>query len=385
MAARRRQHIYSALSPTTRLYRRTLLRRRPSPPRAFACLPPLLGSATAPPPLPRALGTMMVNPLPSFTHTYGRGGSGAPMQAYGQPSQPSPDSFSRLGAPPSQLPPQQRPLSAQQHPSYAQQSLPSYYSESAYGAPSPLEPPQHGAHSIHYPIPHQLSSAQSAYPPSPRASMYAPAPYASSPYSSHYPPPPSGHGEPTHSPASHSQQLPPLHMHHMRQATAQAAPPSAHPGMAPQYYGGPSQPVHAQQPHIYSVASIAQPSLMNHAGSVATAMSEVSAHKPAKEIKRRTKTGCLTCRKRRIKCDERHPVCFNCSKSKRVCLGYDPSSKSQKSGKRDDGLPSESPGIAAPQIPVTSVVTSSVAPASSKPSSDQDTKRIKIDSLLSGS
>ena len=50
-----------------------------------------------------------------------------------------------------------------------------------------------------------------------------------------------------------------------------------------------------------------------------------------KEIKRRTKTGCLTCRKRRIKCDEGHPACRNCQKSKRECLGYDPIFKSQAS------------------------------------------------------
>lgn len=48
-----------------------------------------------------------------------------------------------------------------------------------------------------------------------------------------------------------------------------------------------------------------------------------------KEIKRRTKTGCLTCRKRRIKCDEAHPSCKNCAKSKRDCLGYDPIFKAQ--------------------------------------------------------
>lgn len=45
---------------------------------------------------------------------------------------------------------------------------------------------------------------------------------------------------------------------------------------------------------------------------------------PKKEIKRRTKTGCLTCRKRRIKCDESQPTCNNCKKSKRDCAGYDP-------------------------------------------------------------
>lgn len=50
-----------------------------------------------------------------------------------------------------------------------------------------------------------------------------------------------------------------------------------------------------------------------------------------KEVKRRTKTGCLTCRKRRIKCDEGHPTCRNCQKSKRECAGYDPIFKAQSS------------------------------------------------------
>ncbi|KAI1497701.1 hypothetical protein F5X99DRAFT_357250 [Biscogniauxia marginata] len=39
-------------------------------------------------------------------------------------------------------------------------------------------------------------------------------------------------------------------------------------------------------------------------------------------IRKRTKTGCLTCRKRRIKCDEGRPTCNNCLKSKRQCDGY---------------------------------------------------------------
>ncbi|KAK4244990.1 fungal transcriptional regulatory-like protein [Corynascus novoguineensis] len=38
--------------------------------------------------------------------------------------------------------------------------------------------------------------------------------------------------------------------------------------------------------------------------------------------KKRTKTGCLTCRRRRIKCDEGKPTCNNCIKSKRDCEGY---------------------------------------------------------------
>ncbi|KAE8377644.1 hypothetical protein BDV26DRAFT_206714 [Aspergillus bertholletiae] len=44
---------------------------------------------------------------------------------------------------------------------------------------------------------------------------------------------------------------------------------------------------------------------------------------PAQKVpKRRTKTGCLTCRQRRIKCGEEKPVCKNCIKSKRECKGY---------------------------------------------------------------
>ncbi|KAK3318369.1 fungal transcriptional regulatory-like protein [Apodospora peruviana] len=39
-------------------------------------------------------------------------------------------------------------------------------------------------------------------------------------------------------------------------------------------------------------------------------------------VRKRTKTGCLTCRRRRIKCDEGKPTCGNCIKSKRQCDGY---------------------------------------------------------------
>ncbi|KAB8244077.1 hypothetical protein BDV35DRAFT_395241 [Aspergillus flavus] len=50
-----------------------------------------------------------------------------------------------------------------------------------------------------------------------------------------------------------------------------------------------------------------------------TALDDVPAQKVPK---RRTKTGCLTCRQRRIKCGEEKPVCKNCVKSKRECKGY---------------------------------------------------------------
>jgi len=42
----------------------------------------------------------------------------------------------------------------------------------------------------------------------------------------------------------------------------------------------------------------------------------------ATKMRKRTKTGCLTCRKRRIKCGEERPTCANCIKSKRQCEGY---------------------------------------------------------------
>ncbi|KAH9876829.1 hypothetical protein IAQ61_002190 [Plenodomus lingam] len=40
------------------------------------------------------------------------------------------------------------------------------------------------------------------------------------------------------------------------------------------------------------------------------------------KMRKRTKTGCLTCRKRRIKCGEERPTCGNCIKSRRQCEGY---------------------------------------------------------------
>ena len=55
-------------------------------------------------------------------------------------------------------------------------------------------------------------------------------------------------------------------------------------------------------------------------------------------IKRRTRTGCLTCRKRRIKCDETKPTCYNCDRSKKVCLGYENLSQLHSKKKRDSSV-----------------------------------------------
>ncbi|KAH6611287.1 hypothetical protein Trco_001307 [Trichoderma cornu-damae] len=43
-----------------------------------------------------------------------------------------------------------------------------------------------------------------------------------------------------------------------------------------------------------------------------------------REIKRRTRTGCLTCRARRVKCDERKPTRNRCTAANVECAGYAP-------------------------------------------------------------
>ncbi|KAI9774651.1 MAG: hypothetical protein M1840_002900 [Geoglossum simile] len=60
----------------------------------------------------------------------------------------------------------------------------------------------------------------------------------------------------------------------------------------------------------------------NAPSSESMAIAEAPAGKLPKNSRTRTKTGCLTCRKRRIKCGEERPRCSNCVKSKRNCEGY---------------------------------------------------------------
>ncbi|CRK24218.1 hypothetical protein BN1708_013886 [Verticillium longisporum] len=47
-----------------------------------------------------------------------------------------------------------------------------------------------------------------------------------------------------------------------------------------------------------------------------------SAINAGKVTKGRSKTGCITCRKRKKKCDEAKPRCMNCEKNAVVCEGY---------------------------------------------------------------
>ncbi|KAI2626263.1 hypothetical protein GGS21DRAFT_530787 [Xylaria nigripes] len=101
------------------------------------------------------------------------------------------------------------------------------------------------------------------------------------------------------------------------------------PGQQPLSYYGQQVPIGSMAAHPYaglSQEALGQRYILPPGGPGAV----LTGGRHKKEIKRRTKTGCLTCRKRRIKCDELHPTCKNCQKSKRECLGYDPIFKNQQ-------------------------------------------------------
>ncbi|KAF2201212.1 hypothetical protein GQ43DRAFT_431835 [Delitschia confertaspora ATCC 74209] len=49
----------------------------------------------------------------------------------------------------------------------------------------------------------------------------------------------------------------------------------------------------------------------------------------------RCKTGCQTCRKRKKKCDERKPTCFQCQKNNVVCEGYAPKERWRSGRERE--------------------------------------------------
>ncbi|KAK3906293.1 hypothetical protein C8A05DRAFT_11950 [Staphylotrichum tortipilum] len=67
---------------------------------------------------------------------------------------------------------------------------------------------------------------------------------------------------------------------------------------------------------------------------------------------RRTRSGCYTCRSRRVKCDETHPICERCRKGKRECIYPEPpppkgsggSSAKDSAGASQQGSPASSHG-----------------------------------------
>ncbi|UKZ72961.1 hypothetical protein TrVFT333_000598 [Trichoderma virens FT-333] len=81
-------------------------------------------------------------------------------------------------------------------------------------------------------------------------------------------------------------------------------------------------------------------------------------HDPKKRkrnFSNRTKTGCLTCRKRKKKCDEQKPECSNCIRGAFVCAGYPP--------QRGPGW--QKPDNKAAAVPLESKDPSYVPPAAS--------------------
>ncbi|WPV27842.1 hypothetical protein CLAFUW7_07738 [Fulvia fulva] len=62
---------------------------------------------------------------------------------------------------------------------------------------------------------------------------------------------------------------------------------------------------------------------------------------------RRTRSGCYTCRQRRVKCDETHPVCERCRKGKRECT-YPGSTSSSTKPPRTGSRSKDSPGGSSP-------------------------------------
>ncbi|KAF2639768.1 hypothetical protein P280DRAFT_47831 [Massarina eburnea CBS 473.64] len=176
-------------------------------------------------------------------------------------------------------------------------------------------------------------------------------------------PPPQGQSaaEPYRSPqgASMSLNLPPIRLDGPQQPSQQQ------PGHAPM--GSPLPPPQHGMPQYYPAHAPPGPAMNMGQQHMSTMRYQLppqqgeqrilSGGRHKKEIKRRTKTGCLTCRKRRIKCDEAHPVCRNCQKSKRDCLGYDPIFKQQPGPTQIQPAPNSTPHQA--PVPAPAPTTSS--------------------------
>ncbi|KAL2067064.1 hypothetical protein VTL71DRAFT_1488 [Oculimacula yallundae] len=120
-------------------------------------------------------------------------------------------------------------------------------------------------------------------------------------------------------------------------------------GGGPYYHNQGQTLPHPQ--HQYANVTSDPSGQMRYALPVSADSRIMSGGRHKKEIKRRTKTGCLTCRKRRIKCDEQHPACRNCQKSKRECLGYDPIFKQQPGPAAIQPAPSSAPSLGGMLVP----------------------------------
>ncbi|PGH18585.1 hypothetical protein AJ79_00364 [Helicocarpus griseus UAMH5409] len=217
---------------------------------------------------------------------------------------------------------------------HTQAALESTYSAPSHNVPIPSDPPASSAPAVQPSQPPQPPPQ----PPQQQLPQQEPLSELTDPVQAlqHYQPsPPGGH--------TVQMNLPPIQSvennhqtHQMSQApvasSSMNAPMNMPPPNLPQYY---TMAGTIPSPDPYPIVGESNRAL--------------SGGRHKKEVKRRTKTGCLTCRKRRIKCDERHPVCRNCEKSKRECLGYDPVFRPQPGPSTLQPAPSQPSLLISPQ------------------------------------
>ncbi|EEP80849.1 conserved hypothetical protein [Uncinocarpus reesii 1704] len=92
------------------------------------------------------------------------------------------------------------------------------------------------------------------------------------------------------------------------------------------------------QPQIKS-----QPQSQNQSqGQSHSQSSSQSGPKRKRVFSNRTKTGCMTCRRRKKKCDEQHPACNNCIRGNFPCEGYSARSTWQKPSNPKGPVPLQS-------------------------------------------
>ncbi|EEP77834.1 predicted protein [Uncinocarpus reesii 1704] len=72
--------------------------------------------------------------------------------------------------------------------------------------------------------------------------------------------------------------------------------------------------------------------------------SQIPQRPPEQKRHKRTKSGCFTCRARRVKCDETRPICERCSKGKRECT-YPPSPMLRKDSRSNMKMNEKYPPI----------------------------------------
>ncbi|KAL5120229.1 hypothetical protein ACEQ8H_001787 [Pleosporales sp. CAS-2024a] len=228
-----------------------------------------------------------------------------------------------------------------QHASAPYSPAPSHFAPPSMADPNVQQSRQQPAA---YPSPHSYPSPsmQPTYTYPPPQAPASNEPYRASPQ------------QPAHLPLA-SLSLPPIRAMDGQQPPPPPQPQQPPPPMGsplpapphglPQYYPHPAHPHAPHGQHLMAAMAPAQfnPQMRYQLPPQHADQRVLSGGRHKKEIKRRTKTGCLTCRKRRIKCDEAHPVCRNCQKSKRECLGYDPIFKQQPGPAQIQPAPNAAP------------------------------------------